>query len=532
MDNLVKTALYERLSREDGDRLESDSIINQQRMLADYCALHPEFQVVDHYSDDGYTGTNFNRPAFKRMLSDIESGRITCVIVKDLSRFGRDYIDMGYYLERYFPAHGVRFIAINDNVDSQQGPYDMLLPLKNVFNTQYAKDISQKVRSAFTVKQNRGEFVGAFASYGYLKDPETHGRLIIDSVAGNVVQRIFQMAASGMGQIRIAQTLNEERIPCPSEYKRLMGEKYTNSRKLDSTRYWTYATIHRMLQNEMYLGNMVQRRSVRPTMHGKAKALDSSQWSIVPGTHEALISRDLWDAVQAQVCQNTRTLDFEQNVSPFAGFLKCGDCGRSMAKTRWNSKTYYTCGSYKRYGAMACTKHYILQDDLERIILNDLNCIIGTVNDLQKIAAENKAASPTERNTANEAKRLEAALTRVRKLKQGAYEDYRDKLISREDFVRYKQDYDHQEETLAIQLEQLKTPNDTVSQTKPWIEKLLQLGRLEELDRETIVQTIKEIRIFEDKHIDIQYLFSEALRDVLECNKGGAHETQDHVSGH
>ena len=142
MDNLIKTALYERLSREDGDRLESDSIINQQRMLEDYCKLHPEFQMVDHYSDDGYTGTNFSRPAFKRMLSDIESERINCVIVKDLSRFGRDYIDMGYYLERYFPAHNVRFIAINDNVDSQQGPYDMLLPLKNVFNTQYAKDIS------------------------------------------------------------------------------------------------------------------------------------------------------------------------------------------------------------------------------------------------------------------------------------------------------------------------------------------------------------------------------------------------------
>lgn len=518
MDNLAKTALYERLSREDGDRLESDSIINQQRMLEDYCKQHPEFQVVDHYSDDGYTGTNFNRPAFKRMLSDIENGKISCVIVKDLSRFGRDYIDMGHYLERYFPAHGVRFIAINDNVDSKQGPYDMLLPLKNVFNTQYAKDISQKVRSAFAVKQNRGEFVGAFASYGYLKDPANHSKLIVDPVAGKVVQRVFKMAASGMGQIRIAQILNEEKIPCPSEYKRLMGEKYTNSKKLDSTRYWTYATIHRMLQNQMYIGNMVQRRSVRPTMHGKAKTLESSQWSVVPGTHEALISRDLWDAVQAQVCQNSRTLDFEQNVSPFAGFLKCGDCGRSMAKTRWNAKTYYTCGSYKHYGAMACTKHYILQDDLERIILKDLNSIIGAVDNLHKIAEENKRDLPSAKNTANEAKRLEAALARVCKLKQGAYEDYRDKLISREDFIRYKQDYDAQEETLMLQLEQLQKSEESVSQVNPWINKLLQMGRLEELDRETIVQTIKEIKIFEDKRIEIQYLFSDALRDVLESS--------------
>jgi len=516
MDDPVKTALYERLSREDGDRPESDSIINQQRMLEDYSRLHPEFQVVGHYSDDGYTGTNFERPAFRQMLSDIENGRISCVIVKDLSRFGRDYIDMGYYLERYFPARGVRFIAINDNVDSRQGPYDMLLPLKNVFNTQYAKDISQKVRSAFAVKQNRGEFVGAFASYGYLKDPANHGRLLVDPVAGNVVQRIFKMAASGMGQLRIAQTLNEEKIPCPSEYKRLMGEKYTNSRKLESTHYWTYATIHRMLQNQMYIGTMVQRRSARPAMHGKAKALEPGRWAVVPGTHEPIISRELWDAVQLQVCQNARTPDFAQNVSPFAGFLKCGDCGRSMAKTRWGSKTYYTCGSYKRYGSAVCSKHYIRSSDLEAVILGDLNRIIGSVGDLRKIAEENKADIRKEPSAAMEAKRLGAALTRIRKLKQGSYEDYRDKLISREDFIRYQQDYDGQEQTLTRQLENLQKPEEGEGQAKPWIEALLQKGRLEELDRETVVQTIREIRIFEDRRLEIRYLFSEALRDVLE----------------
>ena len=516
MDNLIKSALYERLSREDGDRLESDSIINQQRMLEDYCQRHPEFQVIDHYSNDGYTGTNFNRPAFKKMLADIERGKINCVIVKDLSRFGRDYIDMGYYLERYFPAHNVRFIAINDNVDSQQGPYDMLLPLKNVFNAQYAKDISQKVRSAFTVKQNRGEFVGAFASYGYLKDPENHSRLIIDPVASNVVRRIFEMTASGMGQIKIAHVLNEEQIPCPSEYKRLMGERYTNSKKLDSTRYWTYATIHRMLKNEMYLGNMVQRRSVRPAMHSKAKALDSDQWAVVAGTHEAIISQELWDAVQVQVSKNNRTLDFEQNVGLFAGFLKCGDCGRSMAKTRWDSRIHYSCGSYKRYGASVCTKHYIPQSVLEEIVLDDLNRIISAVDNLQRITVENQPDSPAVKSTAAELKRLEAALSRVRRLKQGSYEDYRDNLLSREDFLRYKEDYENQEQVLLHQILQLQETEETDSRTKPWIDKLLQLGKLQELDRVTLAQTVKEIRVFENKRIEIQYLFSDTLRGVLE----------------
>lgn len=509
------TALYERLSREDGDRPESDSIINQQRMLDDFCSKHPEFRVVGHYSDDGYTGTNFNRPDFQRLLKDIEAGKVNCVIVKDLSRFGRDYIDMGYYLERYFPSHGVRFIAINDGVDSERGPYDMLLPLKNVFNAQYAKDISEKVRSSFEVKQRRGEFVGAFASYGYLKDLENHNHLVVDPVAGAVVRRIFEMAAAGTGQVRIALILNEEGIPCPSEYKRLMGEKYSNCRKLDSTHYWTYSTIHRMLSNEMYLGNMVQRRSTRPMMHGKAKAVPSSEWAVVEGTHEAIISRELWDTVQAQVRKNTRALDFEHNVGLFAGFLKCGDCGRAMTKTQWGGRIRYSCGSYRRYGSVACTKHYIPQAVLEEIILNDLNRVIAAVDNLHSIATQSEDEDCFVKNKAGEEKKLEAALNRVRRLKQASYEDYRDKLLSREDFMRYKGDYDQQEQTLLKQMECLQKEEERPLE-KPWVEKLLQLGHLTELDRATIAQTIKEIRIFEENRIEITYLFSNELHSLLE----------------
>lgn len=511
-----EAALYERLSREDGDRLESDSIVNQQRLLEDYCARHPELHVAGHYSDDGCTGTNFDRPAFRRMLRDIEEGKVDCVIVKDLSRFGRDYIDMGHYLERYFPAHGVRFIAVNDGVDSEKGPYDMLLPLKNVFNTQYAKDISAKVRSSFSVKQRRGEFVGAFASYGYLKDPDARGHLMVDPVAASVVRQIFELAASGMGQVRIAITLNGEKIPCPSEYKRLMGEKYRNCNQLDSTRYWTYATIHRILRNEMYLGNMVQRRSIRPTMHGKAKSLPPEQWAVVAGTHDAIVSQELWDTVQAQITKHTRVPDFEQNVGIFAGFLKCGDCGRAMVKTRRGGAIHYTCGSYRRYGAGICTKHYIPQADLERIILTDLNQVIGAVSNLRRLAEESCTQEMLlSKNRAGEERRLQAALERVQRLKQGSYEDYRDKLLSREEYLRYKGDYDGQEQTLVQQLNQLDKEQENPLE-QPWVEELLRRGRLTELDRATVAQTIREIRIFEEKKIEITYLFSDGLRTLLE----------------
>lgn len=511
-----RTAPYERLSREDGDRIESDSILNQQSLIEDYCARHTEFVLTEHYADDGFTGTNFNRPAFQRLVSDIEAGKIDCVIVKDLSRFGRDYIDMGYYLERYFPSRHVRFIAINDNVDSDKGPYDMMLPLKNVFNAQYAKDISGKVRSAFEVKQNRGQFVGAFASYGYLKDPEQKGHLIPDPVASQVVRRIFDMAASGVGQIRIAKVLNEEGVPCPSEYKRLMGDRYRNSKKLDSTKYWTYPTIHKMLANEMYLGSMVQRRSVRPAMHGKAVAAPRENWAVVENTHDPIISQELWDTVQAQLNKNTRALDLNNNVGLFAGLIKCGDCGRSMVKTKWDNRIHYSCGSYRRYGSSFCSSHYIPQNDLEEIILADLNSIIAAVDDLTQVAEQNRPRDEFKHRTDEERRRLETTLSRIQRLKQNAYEDYRDNLLNREEFLRYKADYDQQEQKLTDQLNSLNNKQPDKLLEEPWVEQLLRLGHLTELDRATLAQTVKEIQIFEDKQIEITYLFSDSLRLLLE----------------
>lgn len=250
----LSTALYCRLSREDGDRMESDSIGNQRKLLEEYIENHPELTVAECYADDGYTGTNFQRPAFQRMLRDMESGCIRCVLVKDLSRFGRDYIETGRYLERWLPEHGVRFIAVTDNIDSARGAYDMMMPLKNLFNTQYARDISQKVKSALRAKQQRGEFIGAFASYGYCKDPRNRNRLVIDPPAAEVVRRIFALFENGTGKLRIARQLNEEGIPCPSEYKRLTGEKYRNNHRLAATTYWTYATIHRILQTRCTSG--------------------------------------------------------------------------------------------------------------------------------------------------------------------------------------------------------------------------------------------------------------------------------------
>ena len=503
------TAGYLRLSREDGDRAESDSIANQRKLLEQYLSAHPELNLIEFYQDDGYTGTNFDRPAFRRMEADIEAGRINCVLVKDLSRFGRDYIEMGRYLERVFPAQGVRFIAVNDHVDSQQGHYDMLLPMKNIFNTQYARDISDKVRSAIHTKQQRGEFVGAFPSYGYQKDPANHSHLVIDPAAAQVVRRIFDLFEQGWGKIKIAKQLNAEGIPSPSEYKRILGERYHNGRKIDQTTYWTYATVHRIRQNQMYTGNMEQGRNYRPTMHGKAVQLDRSEWAVVPGTHEAIIGAEQWERVQALLHKRTRQLSFEQNQSPFAGFLRCGDCGRAMVKTKRAGGIYYSCGSYKRYGPTVCTKHSISHAVLEGIVLHDLNQIISSVQNLQTLAEE--AKQPSSRGRSGERERLEGGLERLYRLKKSAYEDYRDGLIRREDFRRYQSDYERQERELSAQLQQLENVQEEDLLLHPWVQSLLQHGKLTSLDRVTVAETVRQILVFEDGRIEITYTFSNEL---------------------
>ena len=505
-----RAALYTRLSREDGDKPESDSIANQRSLLEDFAARQPDLQVIGQYSDDGFTGTNFQRPDFQRMIADIEAGKINCVIVKDLSRFGRDYINSGRYLERWFPEHGVRFLAINDHIDSENGPYDMLLPFKNVFNEQYARDISNKVKSAMQSKQRQGQFIGAFASYGYRKDPEDHNKLLIDPCAAAVVQRIFDLYEQGNGKIRIAKLLNEEGIPCPSEYKKLNGERYHNGQKLGKTTYWTYSTIHRMLKNQMYIGNMEQGRAPRQIMHGRAKQLDRSQWTIVEGTHEPIISRQQWERVQALLAKDTRSPAFEQNVSPFAGFLRCGDCGRAMSKTNHPGGVYYCCGSYKRYGPSACTRHGISQRELEQIVLDDLNKIIQAVGDL-KVLAEEAAPKKKIRSLHVERERIQGNLERVYHLKKSAYEDFRSGLLTQVEYSRYKEDYTRQEEALSAQLTQLEQKQPENIFERPWIASLLEHGKLTELDRTTVAETVKEILVFEDGHIEITYLFSDEL---------------------
>lgn len=522
LSKIWRTAQYARLSRDDGDKPESNSIAGQKAMLASYIEQHSELVLGPLYVDDGYTGTNFDRPDFQRMIVDIEAGKIDCVLVKDLSRLGRNYLDVGQYVHRWFPEHGIRFIAINDNVDSGHGYYDMLVPVKNIFNEQYARDISSKVKSAFQTKQKQGAFIGAFSSYGYKKNAQDHNKLIVDQCAAPIVKRIFDLFESGVGKVKIAKILNEEKVPCPSEYKRQSGERYNNGRRLQNTTYWTYATIHRMLQNQMYIGNMEQGRSLRQTLHGKAKQLERDQWVVVEGTHEAIIDMEQWERVQTLLSKDTRALNFERNVSPFAGFLRCGDCERAMSKTNHPGGVYYCCGSYKRYGPTVCTRHGISQQEIETVVLEDLNHIISEVGNLKKMAMEALARPKIKRNLQAERQRCQGALERLYRLKKASYEDYREGLIKQEDFLKYKADYEKEEKQLTAQIERLQESEkeETVFE-RSWVKNLLEHGKIRELDRATLAETVEQILVFEDGRIEITYTFSDDL-GILETKKEDA----------
>lgn len=514
---IYRAAAYIRLSREDGDKEESDSVGNQRKLLLDYIHGKAELLLHDIYVDDGFSGTNFRRPGFQKMIADIEAGKVNCVIVKDLSRFGRDYIETGRYLERIFPEWKVRFIALTDGIDSARGTYDLLLPIHNIMNEQYARDISKKVTAAIRTKQCNGEFIGAFACYGYRKSPQDKNKLVIDEYAAAVVRRIFSLYLQGYGKVKIAGLLNEEGILCPSEYKKRNGDHYCNSKKLQSTNYWTYSAVNVILQREMYLGNMVQGKT-HQRMRGRHMAVDREEWVVVENTHAPIIDRDTWEKAQSLLNRRTRTPDLKNNVHMLAGYVKCGDCGRAMAKNvRYGPDgtrvVYLSCGTYKRCGTQYCTSHTVRLKDLENLILQDLQNLVRSREDLQQLVKNQVLTEKRNGRSGHEKPdKIQAELERVKRLKKSVYEDYREGLLTREEYLDFREDYIGKEQLYKNRLKllenQRKEEQEENSRQCRWIRDLLENKNVECLDRECVVEMVDEISVYEDGGIRIRYNFS------------------------
>lgn len=513
MEKTWKMAVYLRLSKEDGDKDESDSISSQRLLISHFIERNlQDGKIVGEFIDDGYTGTNFKRPKFQEMIRLIDKGEVNCVIVKDLSRFGRDYIGVGEYLEKYFPSNDVRFIAVNDGYDTISGNSndDFIMPIKNIFNAQYSKDISKKVKSSFRSLQNDGKFVGAFASYGYMKDPKDRHKLLVDEPAAKTVREIFSMYNGGLGKVSIARKLNDRNIPCPSEYKRLNGMNYTNGQRAELTKYWTYSTINNILNNEMYVGNMVQNRSVRKTVRGRAKKNERDNWIVVAGTHEPIISEEIWNVTQDLLKKNTRQLDFEQNVGLFAGYIFCGNCGRAMSKikNKYKSKTVttYICGSYKRYGEKTCQRNAVKLDILEKLVFDKLNEQIKKAGEIEYNEDQNEKYKEVD------LKKYEIFLEKCRRMKKSLYEDYKDGVLTKDEYFQYKSDYESEEAMVLGQINAIKeSNNEEAKKRNRWIDILLKHRNVESLDRETIAEVLDKIVVTgsdEGLSIDIVFKFT------------------------
>lgn len=518
----LQTACYIRLSREDGDKAESLSIANQKLQLAQFIENSIDLRLYDYYIDDGYTGTNFERPNFKRMLDDIENRKIQCVVVKDLSRLGRDMPRTTSYIKEYFPSRKVRFISVNDSVDKKYYDVDisedMMIDFKNMFNGFYPRDIAAKVRSTFKSKQCNGQFIGAFASYGYKKSPSDNNKLIIDEEAAGVVRRIFHLYNSGEGQLTIVKQLNDEGIPCPSEYKKKCGLNYHNSNRLEKTAYWTYSTVHKILQNEMYIGNMVQNKSFRQVCKKEAVGLPREKWIVVENTHEAIIDKETWNRTQNLLNRGARQLKLNDNIHIFAGFLKCGDCERAMVKIKRRGITYFNCGSYNRYGKKFCSIHSITEQELEQIVLQDLNTIIQSVKNLsQIIEEEQKKDQNAYVNSLGDIKCYQREIAKIIQKKERLYQDYADDIITRDEYIKYKVMYERE---IAIRQDKIdvieKIRAERTITINPWIERLLRYESIEHLDRASVVEMISMIYVYENHTVKIVYNFSDELEMLLQ----------------
>ena len=516
MSRLYPTAIYIRLSREDGDKDESDSVSNQKKLLMAFVQSHEELLLYNIYTDDGYSGTTFRRPAFRQMLSDIEERKVTCVLVKDLSRFGRDYIESGRFLERYFPEKGVRFISVSDHIDSLRQSYDMLLPIRNVFNEQYARDISRKVHSALRAKQQCGEFIGAFASYGYRKSPGDKNRLLIDEYAASVVRRIFSLYLKGCGKQQIARILNAEGILSPSEYKRAAGLSYGSPATAGQHTLWSYSTINHILHKEIYVGNMVQ-GTKRQELRGKQRAVRRENWVVVPGTHPPIIDEETWNLTQTLLKNRVRSpadnagktfLPGKPGVSsrepsspgrpdisarnpgtpaspptenPFSGLLFCAGCGRPMVKTSWQHadgrpEYAFTCGTCKRHGRSACTPHTISARALTQVILSDLSRILSHCENLPGLARQQAerflarwsgsaahGAVPESSRAGGDARQLEREEFHLQSLLRSSYEDYKAGLLSRQEFLSCQTDFRRRKTLCADRLRVLREQNEALA---------------------------------------------------------------------
>ena len=517
---LYQADLYLRLSREDGDKAESDSIANQRDLLMDFLGAHPEIRLHKVQADDGYSGVNFQRPAFMNMMDSVRNKEINCIIVKDFSRLGRNFIETGKYIEKVFPFMGVRFISVNDHFDSaypRTSSDNLLVPVKNLMNDAYCRDISIKIRSQLHVKRKKGQCIAPFAVYGYQKDPADKHRLIVDETAAQTVEDIFKKKLEGYSAQAIADWLNASGVLSPMEYKRFTGSHFSSPFKRNPQSKWTAVTVLRILKDPVYTGTLVQGKRSTPNYKIRQPMdVPRDQWIAVENCHEAIIERGTFENVGKILLTDTRIAPSRKTVYPFSGLVCCGDCGRNMVRknnsVRERPYYYYICSGYKQKSG--CTSHSIRDRLLDEAVLAAVQAHMAALLDLEAMFQAIKDLPHTLREVRKADSRLkekQAELEKYRRYKAKSHEDYMDGIISQEDFTSFNRRYDDKihdvEEAVLRQEQELEKLAKGDGDGQKWIAYFKKYGTIQELDRKLAVELIDRIYVHEGQKIRIEFKF-------------------------
>lgn len=552
LKKVYHASIYLRLSKEDGDvtsgsKNESNSISNQKSLVMDYLKDKHDIQVVSIREDDGYSGVDFERPAFEEMMKDMKQGRINCIVVKDLSRLGRNYLEAGNYLEQIFPFFKIRFISITDGYDSFSPDFTdeaLMIPLKNIINEGYAKDISLKVSSSIATRKKQGKFMGKYPPYGYLKDPADKNHLIVDPETCPVVQRIFRLRSEGTPLGAIAKLLNEEQISSPTRY---LLEKGISKESRFAESFWERNMIRRILKNRVYLGMIVYGKEETSFAKGiKRHTVPEKDWQVAQGSHEPIIEEELFYNVQELLAQSKQEFyektginDDYQPENLFRGIIKCADCGRAMKMSKFvrttksGEKSYsavYECGRHKNLYDYSCPQKSIHKKDLDKSVEEAIRYHIRLFLDTEQVIAElNKKATvrQTAANHQDMIKRKQRRIAKVEQMSCGIYEDYQDGLLNETEYLTLRKNYSEEVLTLTEEIEHLLQEQvlyeEDFHASGSLSEIVYQYRDFPVLNREIIEAFIAEVQVHTDSRLTIRFRFEDEfkkLQQLAEVRKG------------
>lgn len=539
---VYRAGIYIRLSKEDGRGEESNSVVNQRQLICGFLKARPEIQAVEEFVDDGYSGVHFCRPGVTRLLQQVKERKIDCIIVKDLSRFGRDYLETGRYLQQIFPFLGVRFIAINDNYDSGGPDNDqeqLTLPFRNLMNDSYSRDLSVKVRSQIDIRRKRGDYIGSFPVFGYRKDEKNKNQLVIDETAASVVRDIFSMKISGKNQKQIAEELNHYGVPSPMEYKLLQNLPYTTVFRRNPKARWMPTAVERILSNEIYTGTMVQGKERTISYKVKKRVLiPKEEWIRVNNTHAPIVSKEDFSLVQKLLFCDTRTPPGEGTLCLLSGLIFCGDCGCSMVRKQIKrgekSYCYYICSGNKKERNI-CSSHRVRREKIEEILLEVLrkhSRIFGTgrlaggwaVYQWKRRQEEQKIRAKEQ------LKAREEELKYYQNMCRELYEDYKKGILSQGDYEEIRQEYEQicsqLKEAVCSLEEKGRTAEEEIRQREKqpddgrgrsmgagemgdafMVDGIGKEGEIVRLNRGLLVTVVDRILIFDDRRIRIYFRY-------------------------